>query len=126
MTRPSGVEAVAEQFDDPEQQRDTASLGMWTFLVSEVLFFGALFATYFLYRAFHHAEFVRDGQDEDVVIGAANTCVLLTSSLAIALGTHWLEQDVRPRLRRWMFALTVLLGLVFLSVKAFEWHEKFQ
>src|SRR5207249_3308173 len=80
--------ALAHQFEDLEQQTEASTLGMWVFLVTEVLFFGGLFATYTVYRSFYPTAFAAASHELDVVLGAINTAVLITSSLTMALAVH--------------------------------------
>jgi cytochrome c oxidase subunit III len=116
--------AVAHQFESIEQQREAATLGMWIFLATEVLFFGGLFAAYTVYRTlapevFHHAS-----HHLDLVMGGLNTGVLLGSSLTMALAVHGIQLGKRQAVV-WFLVGTALLGIVFLGVKAFEYHHKF-
>src|SRR5262245_9549085 len=80
--------ALAHHFDDPVQHREAATLGMWVFLVTEVLFFGGLFATYSVYRMWYPAAFVAGSHELDIMLGGINTAVLITSSLTMALAVH--------------------------------------
>ncbi|MGD9764427.1 MAG: cytochrome c oxidase subunit 3 family protein [Candidatus Binatia bacterium] len=117
---------VAHQFDDAEQQRDASSLGMWLFLVNEVMFFGGLFTAYVAYRSLYPEAFHGASHHLDIKLGAFNTVVLLTSSLTMALSVHAAQVSKRVRLMI-NLTLTLILGLVFLGVKAYEythkWHE---
>src|SRR5947207_12876323 len=87
LTSPLSDESafVAEQFDDIEQQRDAAKLGMWIFLATEVLFFGGLFLGYTVYRFTYGHVFMETSRKLDVVLGGAHTAVLLNSSLLMAV-----------------------------------------
>jgi cytochrome c oxidase subunit III len=115
---------VAHHFDDAEQQYTSAELGMWLFLATEVLFFGGLFCLYTVYRIWYHAAFVAGSHHLDVVLGSANTAVLLTSSLTMVMAVHAAQiNDGRGLVRYLLF--TMLLGAVFLSIKGYEYHEKF-
>src|SRR6476469_162085 len=80
--------ALAHQFEDLGQQKEAATLGMWVFLVTEVLFFGGLFATYSIYRHWYPAAFAAASHELDIVLGTINTAVLITSSLTMALAVH--------------------------------------
>ena len=71
-----------------QQQRASATLGMWVFLATEVLFFGGLFLTYSVYRTWYPAAFVAASRELDVALGTINTAVLITSSLTMALAVH--------------------------------------
>ncbi|MEX2381706.1 MAG: cytochrome c oxidase subunit 3 family protein [Opitutales bacterium] len=114
----------AHQFDDIEQQREADSLGMWTFLATEVMFFGGLFLAYILYRGAYPDVFAAAGHHMNVVAGAINTGVLLCSSLTMALAVH-AAQAGRRKLLVGLLSGTWILGLLFLGIKAYEYHGKF-
>jgi len=80
--------ALAHHFDSLAQQRDATTLGMWVFLVTEVLFFGGLFATYLVYRTWYPDAFTAASRELVVWAGTTNTVVLITSSLTMALAVH--------------------------------------
>ena len=79
---------VAHQFEDATQQRESAGLGMWVFIVQEILFFGGLLAAYLVYRVLYREAFAAASHELDVKLGAFNTAVLLLSSLTMALAVH--------------------------------------
>src|SRR5215831_3779255 len=98
----NGISAVAEQFDDMPQQREAATLGMWTFLATEVLFFGGMFMSYIAYRhAYPHA-FAEASKHTIVLYGTINTAILLTSSLTMALAVHAAQQGRNKPLFRYL------------------------
>jgi cytochrome c oxidase subunit III len=111
-------------FNDLEQQREAATLGMWVFLCTEVLFFGGLFATYLVYRVWYSTTFGEASRELNLVLGATNTTVLITSSLTMALAVHASEVGRRTVLIGCLI-LTMLLGLVFLGIKGVEYYQKF-
>jgi cytochrome c oxidase subunit 3 len=117
---------LAHHFDDLEQQHEAASLGMWAFLVTEVLFFGGLFGAYAVYRQQFHEAFVRASDSLDVRLGAINTGILIGSSLTMVLAVHAGQQGRGKAIAFWLWA-TILLGGGFLGIKAVEythkWHE---
>jgi cytochrome c oxidase subunit III len=115
---------LAHQFDDMPQQKLAASLGMWVFLLTEVLFFGALFASYAVYRFLYPGAFHAASHHLDVVLGTINTAVLIASSLMMALAVHSAELD-RRRATSFFLALTMALGTVFLAIKFVEYQHKF-
>ena len=117
--------ALAHQFDDLRQQKEAATLGMWVFLVTEVLFFGGLFAAYSIYRAWYPDAFAAASHHLDLRLGTINTVVLITSSLTMALAVHAAETDNRSRLML-LLTLTFVLGTVFLGIKGVEYYHKFQ
>jgi cytochrome c oxidase subunit III len=116
---------VAHQFDDAQQQKDAATLGMWLFLATEIMFFGGLFTGYTVYRGMHPEAFILGSHHLDVVLGGVNTLVLLTSSLTMALAVRAAQVDDKRRLVRFIL-VTMVLGAVFLGIKAFEYHHKFE
>jgi cytochrome c oxidase subunit III len=119
------VPSVAMQFDDAAQQRHAVLLGMWTFLVTELLLFGAIFTGYTVYRISYPHAFAEGSRHLLESLGAANTAVLLTSSLTMALAVRAAEHRDRRGLQRWLLA-TIVLGLVFLGVKAVEYTTEFR
>ena len=114
---------LAHQFDDPAQQHAASSLGMWAFLLTEIMFFGGLFVGYTVYRTAYPAGFVAGSHHLDVLLGTLNTAVLISSSLTMALSVHAAQMGHRQLLIRFLL-LTMLLGLVFLGIKGYEyWHK---
>src|ERR1051325_10331224 len=87
--------ALAHHFADLEQQHEAASLGMWIFLATEAMFFGGLFLAYTVYRLLYPLEFAEASRHLNLVYGAVNTVVLLTSSLTMALGVYAAQTDQR-------------------------------
>lgn len=116
--------APAHQFDDFEQQYEAASLGMWAFLATEILFFGGLFLGYTVYRTLYPAAFTEGSHHLDILLGGINTAVLIGSSLTMALAVHSAQVGRRQAIVGFL-ALTMLLGLVFLSIKTVEYGHKF-
>lgn len=116
---------VAHHFDDAQQQHDAVELGMWTFLAQEVLFFGGLFLVYLLYRFQYPEAFAEGSEHLNKWLGTLNTAVLLGSSLTMALAVHAGKHDDKKGLFRFLTA-TLLLGAVFLLVKAFEWTADYR
>jgi cytochrome c oxidase subunit 3 len=112
---------LAHHFEDIGQQREAAGLGMWAFLATEVLFFGALFTAYTVYRVKFGADFEAASAKLNVLIGAINTVVLLTSSLTMALGVYAAHTDRQRMLVRCLVA-TAALGTLFLVFKAVEYY----
>jgi cytochrome c oxidase subunit III len=116
--------ALQHHFEDLGQQREAATLGMWVFLVTEVLFFGGLFLTYLVYRSLYPQAFAAASHEMVVWAGTLNTAVLITSSLTMALAVHAAQTGERGRLLAFLI-LTMLLGCVFLGVKAFEYYTEY-
>jgi len=117
--------AVAHQFEDRAQQNDAGNLGMWVFLVTEVMFFGGLFTAYTVYRMRNQAAFMDASHHLNAVLGAVNTIVLLGSSLTMAMAVHAAKIDRRKPLMLFL-GLTIALGGVFLVVKGFEYYDKYE
>jgi len=117
------MEAVAHQFQDFRQQHEASRLGMWTFLVTEVMFFGGLIAGYTVYRIAYPAAFAQASNRLDVALGAVNTVLLLASSFTMALAVRSARRG-----GRWALAgalgSTLLLGAAFLAIKGFEYAHK--
>lgn len=114
---------VAHHFENAEQQRQSAQLGMWVFLVTEVMFFGGLFAAYAIYRAMYPDAWVVGSHLLSIKLGGFNTAVLLGSSLTMALAVHAAQTDKRKATAMWI-VLTMILGFVFLGVKVVEYAGK--
>ncbi len=115
---------LAHQFDDLEQQKEVSNLGMWVFLATEVLFFGGLFLTYSIYRAWYPDAFAAASRQMVLWAGTTNTVVLITSSLTMALAVRAAQTGERRSVMLFL-ALTMLLGTTFLGIKAFEYRTEF-
>src|SRR4051794_40383728 len=123
--RVSEVRSVlAEQFDTLEQQHESSRLGLWTFLATEVLFFGGLFLAYIVYRHAYPHEFALASSHTNLFLGTLNTAVLLTSSLTMALAVQAAQQSRTRALFRFL-AITLVLGFGFLVIKGLEYREHF-
>ena len=115
---------LLHHFADEQQQRDSASLGMWIFLATEVMFFGGLFCAYLIYRGWYFGDFAAASKSIDARLGGANTAVLICSSLTVVLAI-WAAQTSRRFLLIAMLVLTMLFGCVFLGIKGIEYKAKF-
>lgn len=116
----------AHQFEDMEQQHEAGNLGMWVFLITEIMFFGGLFATYTVYRALHLEAFETGSRLLNVNFGATNTVVLIGSSLTMALAIHAAQAGKRKSQIIFFLILTMILGILFLGLKfTFEWHHDY-
>ncbi|MDH3255121.1 MAG: cytochrome c oxidase subunit 3 family protein [Acidobacteriota bacterium] len=115
---------LAHHFESFEQQREASFFGMWVFLITEIMFFGGLFAAYVVYRSAHEEAFVLGSSLLDIRWGAFNTVVLIGSSLTMALSV-WAARTSKRKLLVVFLLLTVLLGSIFLGVKAIEYSHKF-
>jgi cytochrome c oxidase subunit III len=108
------------QYADLAQQGDTAQLGMWLFITTETLFFGALLFTYFLYRTTYPHEFAEAARDAVLWCGSVNIGLIMTSSLTMVLAIN-AGADGRRRALAWWLVATACLGLCFLAVKGYEY-----
>lgn len=122
MSDHAGV--LAHHFEDLEQQKDAATLGMWAFLATEVLFFGGAFVCYAVYRHWYREGFIAGSYAQNVLVGTINTVVLLTSSLTMALAVRAAATGNRKALVLFI-ALTIALGAAFLGVKAYEYTRDY-
>jgi cytochrome c oxidase subunit 3 len=116
---------LRHHFATVEQQRETSSFGMWLFLLTEIMFFGGLFAAYLIYRNWYYPAFVAGSHQLSIVLGGINTVVLICSSFTMAMGVYSAELRQRKALVGWLLA-TILLGVAFLGIKADEYHEKWE
>src|SRR5262245_6686625 len=119
------MSTLAHQFDDPEQQRESSTLGMWIFLATEVLFFGALFLGYSIYRGQFSSAFGEASRHLDIALGAVNMAVLLCSSLIMAMAVHQVQLGNQRALIRFLIGTTAF-GVVFLAIKFFEYYHKYE
>lgn len=114
---------LAHHFDTPAQQFDSAKLGMWLFLATEVLFFGALFVAYAVLRSRFPEVFSYASHYLDTVMGGINTGVLILSSLTMALGVYFAQRGKRIALIVCLW-LTMAGAAGFLVIKYFEYSHK--
>jgi cytochrome c oxidase subunit III len=114
---------LKHHFESAEQQKEASTVGMWVFLVTEIMFFGGLFLAYFAYRQAYPVAFASASNKTVLLIGAFNTTVLICSSLTMALGVDAASLGKRNLLILFL-VLTLLLGCAFLGVKAYEYHDK--
>ncbi len=123
LARARGRTAAVEiQYRDRRYQSETARSGMWLFLASEMLFFGALILTWGFYRIQHASGFAEATRETEFAIGTANTVVLVTSSFAFACAVAFARRGENRRVM-WASVLTGLLGIVFLGLKGLEWYK---
>jgi len=104
------------------QQFDSATLGMWVFLLTEIMFFGGMFGAYTVYRAMYPEAFASSSQYMNPLYGAMNTAVLIVSSLTMALAVRASRLGEQKALQLFLI-LTMIFGLAFLVIKGFEYHE---
>jgi cytochrome c oxidase subunit III len=117
--------ALRVQFDSADQQKEASTLGMWVFLITEIMFFGGMFAAYTVYRSWYPLVFAVASSSLNAPIGAANTCVLLLSSFTMVMAVR-AGQLGRQKGIIVFLILTLIFGFAFLGIKAIEWNEKFE
>lgn len=115
---------LAHHFSDSEQQHESAKLGMWIFLLTEILLFGGLFMAYTIYRTWNPDMFYNAHKFLNVKLGALNTIVLITSSVTIALAIRSIRLNNR-KMAIYLLLATLALAFIFLGVKYFEYSHKF-
>ncbi|SMO44052.1 cytochrome c oxidase subunit 3 family protein [Gracilimonas mengyeensis] len=115
---------VQHHFVDGDQQFDTAKLGMWVFLVNEILFFGGLFMAYIVYRAWYPELFTEAALELNTFWGAVNTIVLIGSSLTVAMAIRSAQKNQTKGLKINLL-ITIGLAIVFMVIKGFEYSHKF-
>jgi cytochrome c oxidase subunit 3 len=115
--------ALQHHFETLEQQKEASVLGMWIFIIQEVMFFGGLFAAYMIYRVWYPAAWSEGSAELDIVLGGINTVVLIGSSLTMAFAVRAAQTGEQKNTVRWLI-VTMLLGLVFLVIKFFEYKHK--
>lgn len=116
---------VAHYFRDLEQQREVNTLGMWIFLITEVMLFGGIFLAYAVYFYVYPEEFTAASQELDVLLSTVNTFILLGSSLTMALAVRSAQLSAHDKLTLFL-VLTIVLGGLFLGIKGFEYYEKYE
>ena len=119
------IDAVAPQFVSARHRDETAELGMWVFIASEVLLFGGLIFGYFVYRHAYPAAFAAASRHTDIVIGTANTAILLTSSFLVACAVDAASAEMRKTVAL-LLSGAILLGLAFLVLKGFEYSDEYR
>ena len=115
---------VAHHFDSAKTQFDSGRMGVWIFLVTEILFFGGMFCAFAVFRSWYFEAFKEAHHHLDKVMGGTNTVVLICSSLTMALGVRSAQQS-KKGLTALMLALTLAFAATFLVIKYFEYHHKF-
>ena len=108
-----------------EQQREAGALGMWVFLVTEIMFFGGMFLAYTLYRGKYPDAFASASNHLDLTLGTVNTVVLICSSLTMAMAVYCTQVGKR-QLQILFLIFTIVLGLTFLGIKAVEYNDKYE
>jgi cytochrome c oxidase subunit 3 len=121
---PHGHPALQHHFENMEQQREAGTLGMWVFLVTEIMFFGGMFLAYTLYRSTYPDAFATASNHLDITLGTVNTGVLILSSFTMAMSVYFTQiGKLRPQI--FCLVLTIILGLSFLGIKGVEYKAKY-
>ncbi len=115
---------LQHQFEDMKQQEESVSIGMWMFLVQEIMFFGGLFTVYLVFRSRFPMAFAAGSNHLDAFWGGLNTLVLIVSSLTMALTVYYAQKGNR-NMQVILIVLTMIFGTVFLGVKAIEYTDKY-
>lgn len=115
---------LQHHFVDAEQQFDAAKMGMWIFLVTEILFFGGLFAAYIVYRSWYPELFTLASEELNTLWGGVNTLVLIGSSLTVAMAIKSAQLNQKKNIAI-NLGITLALAAVFMVIKYFEWTHKF-
>jgi cytochrome c oxidase subunit III len=123
LSEPASL-ALREQFATVEQQRQTTTFGMWIFLATEVLFFGALFTSYAVYRMYYTRAFTAGSSEMNLLLGAINTAVLISSSLTMALSIHSIALGKPARTLLFLVA-TMVIGALFIAIKFTEYYQHY-
>ena len=117
--------ALRVQFDTEAQQKNASTLGMWIFLITEIMFFGGMFAVYTIYRSWYPDVYAIASSSLNEIIGALNTGVLLLSSFTMVMAVRAGQLGQQKAIVLFLI-LTLLFGGIFLGVKAYEWNQKFE
>jgi len=110
---------------ETHQDAISPKLGMWLFILSELLLFGGMFILYSAYRYKNPIDFHHASRELEVLLGTLNTIILLTSSLSMAASITAIQRGQR-KLSTYLLIATIALGLLFLVNKGFEWSTKIE
>jgi cytochrome c oxidase subunit 3 len=113
---------VAHQFDDLAQQKEAGILGMWSFLATEIMFFGGALLAYAIYRSHYHYAFAAASNKELWLVGLFNTFVLLASSYTVVRAVHHAQNGRNEKVFKWII-ITIFFGLAFIAIKGYEYHH---
>lgn len=121
----AGHGPLQHHFHDLAQQHEAAGLGMWLFLLTEIMFFGGVLCAYAVYRSLYPEAFAEGSHHLDITLGSVNTAVLIVSSLTMALAVHAAQTGSRKLIVLFLVA-TMLFGGVFLGIKGLEYYHKYE
>ena len=116
---------LQHHFYDMDQQLEASTLGMWVFLVTEIMFFGGLFMAYLMYRWANPSAFQEASAHLNKAWGGANTVILIVSSLTMAMAVRSAQTSAKPKTQVMWLVLTMIFGTAFLGVKYIEYADKF-
>ena len=119
------AKSFAPQFASVAHRDEVAELGMWVFIATELLLFGGLVLSYFVYRHAYPEAFAVAGRHTDIVIGTANTAILLTSSFLIACAVEAFGANTRSICIA-LLGGAIILGLLFIGLKGSEYHSEYR
>ncbi len=119
------AQGLKHHFDDSAQQLESSTLGMWVFLLTEVMFFGGMFGGYTVYRNMYPGAFASTSQYMNLAIGSINTGVLICSSFTMVLAVRAAQLGRKKSIITFL-VLTLILGCVFLSLKYVEYYQKWE
>ena len=125
IVKPAVEHHHAHHFDSAEQEYQTSKFGVWLFLVTELMMFGGLFVAFAVFHNIYPEIFIEGSKFLDWKMGAINTVVLLTSSLTMALGIHYIQVGKRDA-AFWNLIVTVACGAIFMVIKYFEYAHKIE
>ena len=117
---------LQHHFDSMPQQAEASTLGMWVFLVTEIMFFGGLFMAYLVYRHASPTGFQEASHHLNIYWGAANTAILIISSLTMAFAVRAAQTSQKRQTQVFWLLSTMVLGAAFLGIKAIEYYDKFR
>lgn len=120
-----GTSLLRHHFENEDQQREASSLGMWVFLLTEIMFFGGMFMAYLAYRQHYPDAFAAASFKLNIPLGATNTLVLICSSFTMASSVHAAAVGKKNSVIVFWLILTLILGCTFLGIKGVEYHDKF-
>ncbi|MCB0347921.1 MAG: cytochrome c oxidase subunit 3 family protein [Bdellovibrionales bacterium] len=118
------VHHFAHHFDDADHEYESTKQGVWLFMVTEVLMFGALLVGYLIFKGLYPEVFEQGGDTLNWKLGATNTVVLIFSSLTMALGIYYIRIDDRKKALL-NLGITLICGFIFLGIKYIEYSHKF-
>ena len=116
---------LQHHFESLGQQLEASTLGMWMFLVTEIMFFGGLFTAYMIYRIWYPDAWAAASASLDIQLGLINTIVLIGSSVTMAMAVRGGQMGFQRATVYWLIA-TLILGATFLGIKAIEYADKFK